>query len=307
MRRQIIFCTKYSIRVTDCQVTPFHSFAMEKITGEPSRTKVTHRARKTEGGFQLKYDVAFIAGKHSQKINAMGCFLRNISPVFQQLLDGESEKKKFIVVPRELEASSIEVLVDFSFGLRPRVTAKNLFNIRATAKFYGVETLVAILDKTLEMTMKNEQHFCWVLHSACMFMDKPVITQCLKLFETELDQRKVLSSNYFLCLDYEPDLWLLVRTKGLKVGANELSERLEDWSRAKHLPSQSLDMLKSFIATNSHQYVTAISQIEQVNCQTEPEMDFLDEPEKECDCKFLFQSLHFYAKTFFCLRVSIEK
>jgi len=246
----------------------------------------------------LEYDVTFLIGKNLKELHAVGFLLARISPVLEKYLNNPDEQHEsgdriFISVPSQFEYSSIQSIVYFSFGFKPKVTAKNLFNMRAAALHYCINPLYENLDNMLSRTMSNEEHFCWVLHSGCTLMDYDVVTKCLELFETELDHRKVIISNYFLCLDFEPDLCFLLRTPDLRIERDELLERLEEWANCKEDPEESLKLVKLFLERNlSHQTprTTPQKNLSQREGRTEFDLESLPDgyakkPDEECNCR----------------------
>jgi len=219
---------------------------------------------------QSQRDVTFVVGKDCKEIYASQLQLERLSPVFQKTFSEQKTFRKCVVVPTEYEVESIQAIVAFSLGLKPKITAKNLLNVRAVAIHYGVGSLQRILDAKLTKTMKNEQHFCWVLHSACVQMDQTLVSMCLHVFETELDHSKVFSSDFFLCLDFEPDLWLLLRIPRLRIDANELSRRLVVWASCKGVPFESLELLKTLTLQDQN------------HCDNEKENHHPQNPGEDC-------------------------
>jgi len=225
-------------------LAPSHTEFCEKINlcinEEFQNQKAWNEKRKFDKN--LEYDVTFLVGNEAiqGEVPAVGFLLARISPVLMKCYNDRRQTQENITlrVPSVFEFSSIESIVEFSFGSKPNITSENFFNVRAAVVYYCIEPFLQVLDDCIQRIMRNEELFCWVLHSAFEFKAADVVEKCVELFKSELDQRKVINSSSFSCLDFEPDLQCLLGSGCLRIEPSELVALLIDWGNQKDVPAE---------------------------------------------------------------------
>jgi len=208
----------------------------------------------------LEPDTLLLIGDACDEVYAVSFLLSRISPVFEKAFCGESgqiscaalntskDDIKVIIIPPNFELSSIESIVYFSYGSKIRVKVKYLLNMRAAALFFWIGPLYDSLNKILMRTIKNEQYFCWIYHSAHSYKDYEVVRACLAVFHSELDHTKVFKSKHFLCLDYEPDLCVLLQNQELRIDLWDVQVRFSEWAEVESDRFQYLDKINQMIS-----------------------------------------------------------
>jgi len=200
----------------------------------------------------LEPDVVLVVGPNNEKVHAVSFLLSRISPVFEAAFDGYTEGSKDaikeFIVPPNFDTHSILNIVQYSYGSKIKVKYKFLLNMRASALYFGIERLYDGLNNTLLQTIMKEKYFCWIFHEALLLHDKEVVEACVEAFHKFLDHDQVLHSQTFLCLEYEPDLCVLLQNRNLRGDAQEVAERLVEWAYLKENPGEALEKVNFLIS-----------------------------------------------------------
>jgi len=145
-------------------------------------------------------DVILLVGTEFRELHAVGFLLARVSPVFEEKLRLHTITRiRVLSVPGEYSSSSIKGIIRVSEGLTPKVKPKNLFNMRAAAKHYAIQSLIEDLENKIMRMMRSEEHFIWVLHSALVALDVELVNKCFATIVT-LDQQRVFRSKHFSLL-----------------------------------------------------------------------------------------------------------
>jgi len=178
--------------------------------------------------------------------------LVSISPVFKGIFRKKSVRSKSpgedvcarISVPKRFKLSSIHAIVRFSFGEELNME-EDIFDVREAARYYLITSLFQVIEDKVRVLMQNEDTFCFVFKHACLLKDLNLKLRCLQVFNSKLDQRKVLLSKHFLSLEFDIGLRQLLEMAKLTLEAEEVWELCCEWAISQESSQVLLQELRS--------------------------------------------------------------